>query len=199
MKTFDFFFDYSSPFAYLAATQVEALAQRTNAQVRYRPFLLGALFRELGTPLVPIASFPAAKQKYLMQDIARFAKRYQVPFRFPSGFPLRTVDALRATLALEDEARAPFVAQLMHLIWAEDFAPTKENIAAVFEETQGSVFPLDRFSETSLKDALRAETDAARAAGLPGAPGFVVEGEIFWGQDRMDFVEEALLSSKRGD
>jgi 2-hydroxychromene-2-carboxylate isomerase len=106
-----FFFDYSSPFAYLASTQVEAVAARAGAELVWRPFLLGALFKAIGTPNVPLFEMTPAKREYMARDIHRWAALYGVPFRFPSLFPMNTVRALRMTLQVDD------VPRLMHPLY----------------------------------------------------------------------------------
>jgi 2-hydroxychromene-2-carboxylate isomerase len=100
MKELHFFFDFSSPFAYLASTQVEALAQRNSAQLIYRPFLLGGLFKAIGTADVPLFTMSEAKRRHAIADMARWADHYGVPLRFPTRFPMNTVKPLRMVLEL---------------------------------------------------------------------------------------------------
>jgi len=197
--TLELFFDYSSPFAYLASTQAERLAAETGATLVWRPFLLGALFKAIGTPLVPIASFPEPKRRYLRADMERWAAHWGVPLRFPSGFPLRTVDALRLTLAAG--CPAPLIHRLFRALWVEDRAPDRATLAACLDDAcpeDGGLDPalLERVDEPSIKDALREATQAAIDGDVPGAPTFrVTRGErveLFWGQDRLDFVRAAL-------
>jgi 2-hydroxychromene-2-carboxylate isomerase len=105
MKDLHFFFDFSSPFAYLASTQVEALAQKHGVKLHYRPFLLGALFKAVGTPDVPLFSMPEAKRRHAGLDMYRWADHYGVPLRFPTRFPMNTVKPLRMVLELPDEQK----------------------------------------------------------------------------------------------
>ena len=193
MTTVDCHFDYSSPFAYLGTTQIERVAREAGARVRWKPFLLGALFKAVGTPLVPIDSFPEAKRRHQLRDVERWARVRRVPFRWSSHFPLRTVDALRLTLLVPDAERAPLVHRLMRAAWVDD-----EDVAdrAVLARAAADV-GLDpalvaRTSEPAVKEALKRATEEAIAVGCPGAPCFVVGGELYWGQDRLDFVRAAL-------
>lgn len=183
MRTVDFYFDYSSPFAYLASTQIERVAREASATVVYKPFLLGALFKAIGSPNVPLLAMPEAKQRYQRLELERWAKHWGVPFVWTTHFPLRTVDALRMTLLADD--KPALVRALMRASWVEDRDVGDRAVLA-------SIAPdlLERTAEA--KDALRAATDEAIAAGCPGAPCFVVGGELFWGQDRLHFVKAAL-------
>jgi 2-hydroxychromene-2-carboxylate isomerase len=188
----DFWFDFSSPFAYLASTQVEQLAARANAELQYRPVLLGALFKALGTPNVPLHSFSEAKQRYFRDDMLRFARQYAVPFRFPTHFPLRSVLPLRAALAAGPDT-ARLVRAFFHAAWAEDENLEDANVLrAICRSVAVDASCVDAATSDAVKSALRANTDAALELGIVGAPSFVVGDVVFWGQDRMPFVSRAL-------
>ena len=188
-----FFFDYASPFAYLASTQVRRVAEDAGAPLDYRPFLLGGLFRDIGTPLVPIAEMSEAKRGYVRIDMQRWATHWNVPLRFPTAFPLRTVLALRVTLLALDEAPelAPaFVDRVMKLCWADDQAPDEEHLAMCLNDVGLPAAMLDRAGEK--RAALIEATAHAKERGVFGTPTFFVGDELFFGQDRIDFVAEAL-------
>ena len=185
------FFDYSSPFAYLGTTQIERVAAAHGARVTWRPFLLGALFKAIGTPLVPIQAFPAAKERHYRLELARWAGRYGVPFVFSTRFPLRTVDALRLTLLAPEDRCGPLVHAIMRATWAEDRDPADHAVLAAACDEAG----VDRALLARIGDAkplLFDATEHARLRGVPGAPTFVVEDELFWGQDRLTLLEDAL-------
>ncbi len=185
------FFDYSSPFAYLGSTQVERVAAAHGASVVWRPFLLGALFKAIGTPLVPIDAFPPSKHRHYRLELERWAARYGVPYLFSSRFPVRTVDALRLTLLAPDANRTRLVHAIMRAIWVDDHDPADGAVLAAACEQAG----VDRALLERLGDAkqmLFDATDAARLRGVPGAPTFAVGDELFWGQDRLTLVEDAL-------
>jgi 2-hydroxychromene-2-carboxylate isomerase len=186
-RTLEVFFDFSSPFAYLGASQVAALASRTGASVVWRPLLLGGLFRSIGQADVPLFTFSEAKQRFVARDLDRWAAHWGVPFRFPSRFPTSSVKALRAYLSLPEPQRGAFRDAVFRAYWAED-----RDIAddAVLRELAGD--PLAAADAPELKQALRAATEEAAARGVFGVPTFVVEGELFWGQDRLGLVERAL-------
>src|SRR5208282_4043454 len=104
--TLELYWDFSSPFAYLGSTQAEALAARTGTTLVWRPMLLGAVFKAIGAPDAPILTWSEAKRSYFFKDLARWAEHWDVPFRFPSRFPMMTVKALRAWFALADKGEA---------------------------------------------------------------------------------------------
>lgn len=194
MKEVSFFFDFSSPFAYLASTQIESVAARAGAMVRYRPFLLGALFKALGGPDVPLFSMPPVKQRHARDDMFRWADFHGVPLKFPTRFPMNTVKALRMILQLPEPQRAP----LMHAIFAAYWADDRDiNDDAVLVELATSV-GLDGAAlvtgtkDDAVKAQLKSATDEAVKLGLFGAPTFMVGDLLFWGQDRLAFVEKAL-------
>jgi 2-hydroxychromene-2-carboxylate isomerase len=189
VKELVFYYDFSSPYAYLAATQVERVARAQGARVRWRPILVGALFNQIGTPTVPLDAFPAAKRAYMLRDLLHWASHWGVPFAWPSRFPMRTVAALR--LALAAEAAGGDVAALSLALfrgyWVEDRDLSDLAVLREFGDVAAVESP-------AIKAALRAATDEAVAAGACGVPSFVAGGELFWGQDRLDQIARALCA-----
>ena len=194
MKDLQFFFDFSSPFAYLASTQVEALAQRTGARLIYRPFLLGGLFKAIGTPDVPLFSMPEAKRRHAAADMSRWADHYGVPLRFPTRFPMNTVKPLRMVLMLDDAQKPAFVNAMFRAYWADDKDLNDDAVLAAIATELGLDGPalVEGTKDPAVKERLKAATDEAARVGLCGAPSFVVGDLLFWGQDRLLFVEKAL-------
>lgn len=191
MRTVGVYFDYSSPFAYLGTTQIERVAAEAGATVAWKPFLLGALFKAIGTPLVPLQVMPEPKRRYQELELARWAAHWGVPFAFNHRFPLRTVEALRLTLLAPAEVRSALIHRLMRAAWVErEDVGDREVLARCAADAGCESALVDRTADA--KDALRAATDEAIAIGCPGAPCFVVDGELYWGQDRLDFVRAAL-------
>ena len=185
----DCWFDYSSPFAYLGTTQVERVAREAGGEVRFRPFLLGALFKKLGTPLVPLHSFNAPKRAHQEADLERWASVWEVPFRFTTRFPLRTVTALRITLLAGSPP--PLIHRIMRAAWVDDEDP---NDPAVLRRCLADAGLDEALAERAgeAKQALFDATEEALDRGVPGAPTFVVGDQLYWGQDRLDFVRRAL-------
>jgi 2-hydroxychromene-2-carboxylate isomerase len=189
MATLDFFFDLSSPYSYLAATQLPALAARTGATVRWRPMVLFAVFQAAHNHM-PAES--PVKARWMLVDLARWSERYGVPFRMNSRFPMNLIPAMRLVLVGERHGRAQEVAlEAFRRAWAadEDANADLAGIAAAAGLPAGAERAV---SDPEIKDALRANTDEAIARGAFGAPAMLVGDELFWGNDRLDFVEAAL-------
>ncbi len=194
-KTLEFFFDYGSPATYLAYTQVPALAARTGAEVVPRPFLLGGVFKATGNAspvMVP------AKGKYMKElDLMRFARRYGVAMSFPPNFPVNTLPLMRGAVVAEEEGCLERYSQAVFTaMWVEarDMADAEVVAEALAAHDLDAGHLLARIAEQGVKDKLIAYTEEAVSRGAFGAPTFFVEGEMFFGQDRLDFVEEALLA-----
>jgi 2-hydroxychromene-2-carboxylate isomerase len=190
----EMFWDFSSPFAYLAMTQFEAFARRTGARVVSRPMLLGGLFRQIGTPDVPLATFPETRQRYIAKDLERWASYWQVPFRFPSRFPTASIRALRIYLALPEERRQAYRDAVFAALWARDEDVTDDAVlAACVGDDALAREAFAAAGSDAVKGELRAATEETARRGVFGAPTFIVDGQdLYWGQDRMELVEEAL-------
>lgn len=189
-----FYFDYASPFAYLASTQIGGLAARTGATFELRPVLLGAIFKAIGTPMVPLFAMPQPKQRMMPYELSRWADHLGITFRFASRFPQNSVKALRMTLAAPDDKRTALFHALYQTIWADDGDLSNDDDLRTVAKRVG-LDPDEALAWTSrddMKAALRDATDAAVRAGVFGVPTFDVGGELYWGQDRMELVEDAL-------
>ena len=194
MKSFEFWFDFGSPAAYLAWTQIPTLESETGAQAQFKPMLLGGVFQATGnrSPItVP------AKGKYAFVDFARYAKRYGVPLNFSPHFPINTLLLMRGAIGLQANNDAGFEAYcraMFNAIWVD--ALNMNDPAVVGETLQKAGFDpqsmLALANDQITKDALKAATQTAVDRGVFGAPTFFVGAEMFWGQDRIDFVKEAL-------
>ncbi|MEM9072893.1 MAG: 2-hydroxychromene-2-carboxylate isomerase [Myxococcota bacterium] len=186
----EIFFDYSSPFAYLGTTQIERVAG--NAEVVWKPFLLGALFKAIGTPIIPLATFADAKRAHQQRDLDRWAEHWNVPFKFRSQFPLNSVGLLRLTLAAPKEQRPALIHRLMRLCWVEDRMPDESALRECLSEVGLDPNLVTATKDPAIKQALFDATQEAIDRHVPGAPTFFVGDELFWGQDRLHFVEKAL-------
>jgi len=193
VRTLDFWFDYSCPYAYLAATQVQALAERAGAELRYQPMLLGGVFAANGTPQKLFATLSPAKAAHNARDLERWADLFGVTLTMPAAHPFRTVEALRATVACGIDPRV--VGALYHAYWVQGRGPSEPEVLREALDAAGHDAEriLSRIGEPAAKDDLRRRTDQAIALGIFGAPAFVVDRErLYWGQDRMHFVERDL-------
>jgi 2-hydroxychromene-2-carboxylate isomerase len=190
----EFFFDVGSPAAYLAWTQLPKIVQQAGSEIEYRPMLLGGVFQATGnrSPMeVP------AKGQYMIDDLQRFARRYGVPFRHNPHFPVNTLALMRMVLGLQlrEPARmVPFVDAVDRAMWVD--AKNMNDAAVVQAVLQQAGFDPEQMlklsSDPAVKDDLKVATQEAVARGVFGAPTFFVGDQMFWGQDRLDFVKEAL-------
>jgi 2-hydroxychromene-2-carboxylate isomerase len=192
-KTLEFFYDFTSPTAYLAWVRLPEIVKRTNAKLVYRPMFLGGVMQ--GTENRPPGTVKA-KGKWMAADLQRWARRYNTPFAFNPHFPMLTLMVQRAAHAWLDRPDfETYVAAIFHAAWRES-----KNIAdkaALTELLTSAGFSPDEFfaaAENPVnKEKLKATTEEAIARGAFGAPTFFVGDEMHFGQDRLDFVEEALM------
>ncbi len=186
----EFFYDFVSPYSYLASTRVEALAARTGAELRWRPFLLGGVFKATGNH-API-ELPA-KGRYMWTDLRRWAERYGVPLVAATPFPFSSMLPLRAALAAEPLGKLPaFTHALYRVAWGEGRDPGSPEVVAAVAASVGLDGAALVAAAPSFKEALIRQTQEAVDRGSFGAPTLLVGDELFVGNDRLDFVEEAL-------
>ncbi|MBL8709191.1 MAG: 2-hydroxychromene-2-carboxylate isomerase [Rhodospirillaceae bacterium] len=187
-----FYFDFSSPYGYIAAHRIEALGVATGRRVDWHPILLGVVFKETGqSPLLT----QKLRGPYHAHDLARTARRFGIPFRLPEGFPMATMAAARAfywaTDTAPDRAKALALA-LFDAAFAAGInitrAETVAEIAGRAGFDAGAVTAA--IADPAIKERLKAETDAAIAKGVFGSPYFIVDGEPFWGHDRLADLQD---------
>jgi 2-hydroxychromene-2-carboxylate isomerase len=192
-KAVEFLFDFGSPTSYLAYKQLPKIASRHGARIVWTPILLGGVFKATGNTspaMVP------AKARYMNNDLARFAKRYNVVLNFNTHFPVNTLTLMRGAVAYQATNQFDlYVDAMFDAMWAH---PRNLNdpgeVSHVLHDI--GIKPEDfmaRIERADVKEKLKANTDEAIARGVFGAPTFFVNGEMFFGQDRLDFVEEGLL------
>ncbi len=192
-KSVEFLFDFGSPTSYLAYKQLPKIASRHGARIVWTPILLGAVFKATGNTspaMVP------AKARYMNADMARFAKRYNVVLNFNTHFPVNTLTLMRGAVAYQATNQFDiYVNAMFDAMWAH---PRNLNdpgeVGQVLHDIgiRTADF-MSRIEHVDVKEKLKANTEGAIARGVFGAPTFFVNGEMFFGQDRLDFVEEALL------
>lgn len=192
MKRVEFFYDYASTYSYLVHREIERVASEHGAEVDFRPMVLGFVFKATGNSMP--ASVPA-KAAYMVHDVRRWARHYDLPFKMPSVFPVNTIRALRAAVAaIEDGVFARYHHAVMDAYWARDQDIGDAETLATVARSAG----LDgerlvaRAEDPTIKAGLKANTDDAIARGVFGAPTFFVGDQMFWGNDRLLFVKEAL-------
>ncbi|MEM8649626.1 MAG: 2-hydroxychromene-2-carboxylate isomerase [Pseudomonadota bacterium] len=193
-KEFDFYFDIGSPATYLAWTQVPRLAEETGAKANYKPILLGGVFKATGNSS-PITV--PEKGRWLFKDLTRWANRYGIEFNLNSKFPINTLYMMRGMIAyLEDDRFLALGDAFFEAMWVKDKDLNQPEVMAEVVSSAG-VDPaefMERINDQKTKDALMEATQAVIDRAAFGAPTFFVGDEMFWGQDRMEFVRDALLN-----
>ncbi|WP_339674858.1 2-hydroxychromene-2-carboxylate isomerase [uncultured Zhongshania sp.] len=191
-KTVEFFFDVGSPASYVAWTQLAALAERTGAEIIFKPMLLGGVFKATGNQSP--AMIPT-KARYMMMDLQRAADHYETPFSFNPYFPVNTLTLMRGAVAFLDTPRFhDYITAIFTALWVnENNMTTTEGVSEVLSSAgfdPAEVLAL--CEQDAVKARLKEITNEAIARHVFGAPTFFVGNDMFFGQDRLDFVERAL-------
>lgn len=193
-KTVEFLFDLGSPTTYLAYTQLPEICTQTGAQLIYRPILLGGVFKATGNAS-PI-TIPA-KGRYMLNDLARYARRYGVPLVFNPHFPINTLPLMRAVTGVQlhhPERLVDFIDCLFRALWVEQRNLNDPAAVAAVLTAEGfdpqAILALS--NDEQVKATLKENTEKAIQRGVFGAPSMFIGEQLFFGQDRLDFVLEAL-------
>ncbi len=186
----DFYFDFSSPYGYLASRKIEELAARHGRSVAWHAMLLGVAFKATGAaplPMVPL------KGEYSMRDFVRSARFYGIPYNPPAPFPVSTVAACRAFYSMPDKAPAFAKAGLkayfvdgVNIGEAENVVRVAASVGCDADEVRAAL------ADQAIKDKTKAAVDAALAKGVFGSPYIIVDGEPFWGMDRFAQIDRWL-------
>ena len=189
-QAIDFYFDFSSPYGYLAAEKINALAAQHGRGVNWRPILLGAVFKMNGQQ--PLTAIPM-KGSYAKHDMLRSARLMGVPFKLPSRFPINGVAATRAFYWLNNknaDLAQNFARATYRAFFAEDRDISDAEVVTEIATKLGvdTTDTTTALADSAVKDLARKEVDAAIANGVFGSPYFVVDGEPFWGADRLDQI-----------
>ncbi len=191
-KTVEFFFDVGSPSSYLAWTQLPGIAAAAQARIVWRPMLLGGVFKATGNQS-PVAI--PSKGRYMLQDLARFAKRYDVPLAFNPYFPINTLTLMRGAAGyLDSDKFQPYLQAIFEALWVRQQNLGKPEVVAEVLNAAGlDVAEFERLvGLDAVKQRLMENTEEAVKRGVFGAPTCFVDDEMHFGQDRLDFVAEAL-------
>ncbi len=199
-KQIDFYYDYSSPYGYLASQRIEQIASEHGLKINWQPILLGAVFKVSGQ--APLLSYPL-KGDYAIIDFARSAREHNIAFNQPKHFPIGAVAASRATRWLadhSDKTQSTKTSELVHAFFKAYYVDghdlSKPDVVLNAAESIG----INRDSleaalgEQSVKDHLRMAIETAIERGVFGSPTMVVDGEMFWGNDRLDQLNRWLSS-----
>ena len=197
-RTIDYFFAPQSPWVYLGHARFTALAERTGATVRMRPVDLGAVFPVSGG--LPLGKRAPQRQAYRLVEMARHARFLNMPMNCkPRFFPVAGDDASQLIIAVDRQdgtaAAMRLAGAIFAAVWADERNIADEAVLADLLAQQGlPAARLEQSHSQAVTEAYEAYTQQAIDTGVFGAPSYVIDGEIFWGQDRLDFVERALTS-----
>ena len=188
IKPFDFYFDFVSPYSFLAHKEIRKIEHKESCKIRYIPILLGGLHNLHG---IKAPAFIPAKAKHMIRDCKLIAERNNIKFRFNSYFPIKSLNLMRGVLVAEDDnIKNYYINNIFNAIWQDGLNMNDENI--IFKILKNlninpKTFTL-RSTSSSIKDSLRKKTSDAYEKGVFGAPTFVSNNKIFWGQDRIEFA-----------
>ena len=191
-RRIEFFWDVGSPYTYLASTRIDQVAKACSAQARWRPFLLGGVFRDTGNR--PPLEVPE-KLNYMLDDLKTWAAHYKISFSFPAVFPINSLLPMRAAVGADRLGKGKeFAAAIMRTLWTEGKDPgLPENLNEAAQSVGLDGEKLAQMAQDpEIKDVLKQNTAEAVERGAFGAPTFFVEDQMFFGNDRLDFVERAL-------
>ena len=188
IKPFDFYFDFVSPYSFLAHKQIKKIEMNEGIKIRYNPILLGGLHNLHG---IKAPAFIPAKAKHMIRDCKLIAEENKIKFKFNSYFPIRSLNLMRGVIvAEEDNFKSHYIDFIFNAIWEDGLNMNDENV--VYKVLKNlNINPKTFFLRSSsslIKDTLRKKTNEAYEKGIFGAPTFVVNNKIFWGQDRIEFA-----------
>ena len=188
IKPFDFYFDFVSPYSFLAHKEIRKIESRERIKIRYIPVLVGGLHNLHG---IKAPAFIPAKAKHMIRDCKLIALKNGIKFKFNSYFPIRSLNLMRGVfVAEEDNIKGHYIDSIFNTIWQDGLNMNDINIVEKVLKNLNvnpKTFIL-RSTSSLIKDSLRKKTNDAYEKGIFGAPTFVVNNKIFWGQDRIEFA-----------
>ncbi|MEQ9617780.1 MAG: 2-hydroxychromene-2-carboxylate isomerase [Deltaproteobacteria bacterium] len=191
-KKVEFYYDFSSPYSYIASRRIEKICEDNGAKLEWKPFLLGGLFNEIG--IKPAAEVDN-KIAYVREDTQYSAGYYGIEFVFPELFPLNSVRSMRGAFAASEKGKlVVYNHEMFRLYWTEGKDLSREDI---LRDAVGALgidpdWFVARIGEQEIKDSLREETSKAARRGAFGAPTFFIDDKMFWGNDRLDYIDAYL-------
>ena len=196
METIEFYYDIVCPYAYIASRRLERLAERTGAEIRWVPILLGGVYKALDAPQVPAQGWPQPKQENNARDLFRQAEKHGVPLRMPSSHPMRTVEAMRLLCACPTENLPSLTRSLYSAYWERGEDVRNPELL----DALGSAAGVEKgaWKTKEAKESLFKNTALAVSKGAFGVPSFFIGSQMWWGQDRMHFLEAALGKARKG-
>jgi len=188
IKTFDFYFDFGSPYTFLAHKQIRVIEKNYSIKIKYMPVLLGGLLKSTGLKAnmdIPI------KGKYMVRDSKLCAEKHKIEFKFNNYFPITTLNLMRCVLVAKKKGfEQNFINTIFDAIWKDGLNLNDNLVVEKLLKTlniNSKIFLLEA-TDNKIKDELKKKTDDAYNKGIFGTPSFIVNDKIFWGQDRLEFV-----------
>ena len=194
MKTVEFFFDFGSPTTYLAWQRLKQLSDQYDLEIDYKPMLLGGVFKATNNSS-PVTV--PAKGAYMLKDLARFAKRYNVPLNFNPNFPINTLALMRGAYGAQQlNCFDAYVTAIFEAMWVNLKNMSDPDVIGEVLSSAGldASSLLATTQDPAIKQKLMTTTEEAIKRGAFGAPTLFMDGEMYFGQDRLDFIEEALMA-----
>ena len=188
IKSFDFFFDFTSPYSYLAHKQIRNIEYQHNIKINYMPILLGGL---LNLAEIKAAAFIPSKAKFMIKDCKLFAKKLNIKFKFNSYFPIQSLNLMRGVLIARKENKTSlYIDKFFDACWKDGLNLNDQKIVdKILEDLNFNLKTYKlKISEQKIKDELIKRTNDAFLKGVFGAPSFIINNKMFWGQDRLEFV-----------
>ena len=191
-KFIDFYFDFSSPYAYIGYKEIKKLEKKNFFKIKFMPIFLGGLHNAAG--ITPTA-FIKLKSKYMIEDTKLVSKKKNISFHFNSYFPIKTVNFMRGVLIAEkDNSEKNFIEKIFNAIWMDGLNmndPIVINKVLKNIDLNPEIF-FKKVSDQKVKDKLRKLTDDALKKKIFGVPAFVVNKKMFWGQDRLSYAIDEI-------
>ncbi len=188
IKSFEFYFDFISPYSYLAHQELKKVERKFSVKIKYKPILLGGLHNLHG---IKAPAFIPSKAKFMIRDCKLIAEKHRVNFKFNSYFPIKTVNLMRGVfIAEEDNFKSYYIDHIFDSIWRDGLNMNDQNIIDKILKNinvNPKTFFL-RSTTQNMKDLLKKKTKEAFDKGVFGAPTFFINNKVFWGQDRLEFV-----------
>ena len=188
IRSFDFFFDFASPYSYLAHKQIRNIERQNKIKINYKPILLGGLLK---LAEIRAAAFIPTKAKFMIKDCKLFAEKFNITFKFNSYFPIQSLNLMRGVLVAEKEKKdSPYIDEFFDATWKDGLNLNNQKVIDKILKNltfNPEIFKL-QISEQTIKNELKKRTNDAFLKGVFGAPSFIVNNKMFWGQDRLEFV-----------
>ena len=196
IKSIEFYFDFSSPYSYIAYKEIKRLEKNNSFKIRYMPIFLGGLHNAAG---ITAAAFIKLKSKYMMEDTKLICEKKNIKFIFNSYFPIKTVNFMRGVIiSEEDNSEKVYIERVFNAIWKDGLNmndPIVINKVLKNIDLNPEKF-LAKATNQKVKDRLKVLTENALEKGIFGAPTFLVNKKIFWGQDRLSYAVEEVKKLK---